>query len=215
VRTVAAVTAIASRERRTQAERSAGTRARLLDAAIECLHDLGYAGTSTPEIARRAGLSRGAQLHHFPTKAELVTSAIWHLFERRREEFLRAFAERDLATDPCDAAIDILWSMIAGPTFYVWLELAVAGRTDPELAEPVRHLTERLVAIVEQTFRDLFPPPSPPNPFYAVAPRFTLALLDGLALEGIHASDPHAHEPVLLALKGLARLVMPPSAVAR
>jgi AcrR family transcriptional regulator len=208
------VAAIATRERRTQAERSAATRARLLDAAIECLYDLGWARTSTPEIARRAGLSRGAQLHHFPTKAELVTSAIERLFERRREDFLRAFAARDAATDPVDAAIDILWSMVSGPTFYVWLELAVAARTEPELAEPVRALTERLVAIVERTFLELFPPPPSPNPFHAVAPRFAFALLDGLALEGILAADPHAHEPVLRALKSLARLVMPSGSTA-
>src|SRR5262252_1706823 len=97
---------VAGRERRTQAERSASTRGRLLDATISCLHDLGYAGTSTPEIARRARLSRGAQLHHFPTKAELVTNAVEYLFERRREEFLRAFRERPPGQPPAEAAID-------------------------------------------------------------------------------------------------------------
>ena len=203
---------IAGRERRTQAERSATTRARLLDATIECLHDLGYARTSTPEIARRAGLSRGAQLHHFPTKAELVTSAVEHLFGRRREEFLRAFRVRSVEQDPTDAAIDILWSMVSGPTFYVWLELVVAARTDRELRQPVAELTTRLVTLVEQTFRELFPPPEAPHPFYDVAPRFAFALLDGLALERIHADGPQAHAAVLQALKGLARLVMPPHA---
>jgi len=198
------------RERRTQAERSATTRVRLLDATIACLYDLGYAGTSTPEIARRAGLSRGAQLHHFPTKAELVTSAVEHLFARRHEEFLRAFHDRGPGRDPAAAAIDILWSMVSGPTFYVWLELTVAARTEAELLEPVAALTERLSTIIEQTFRELFPAPATPNPFYEVAPRFAFALLDGLAVERIHARDAAAHEPVLQALKGLARLVMPP-----
>lgn len=205
------VAIVRGRERRTQAERSARTRARLLDATIACLHDLGYARTSTPEIARRAGLSRGAQLHHFPTKAELVTSAVEHLFGRRREEFLRAFRGRAPEQDPTEAAIDILWSMVSGPTFYVWLELTVAARTEPDLREPVAALTERLTRIVEDTFRELFPAPAGPNPFYAVAPRFAFALLDGLALERIHADDPNAHTAVLQALKGLAHLVMPRS----
>ena len=203
------VATTAGRERRTQAERSALTRAQLLDATIECLHDLGYARTSTPEIARRARLSRGAQLHHFPTKTELVTSAVEHLFLRRREEFLRAFGERPSGSDPAEVAIDILWSMVSGPTFYVWLELTVAARTDPELRAPVAALTERLSRIIEETFRELFPAPEAPNPFFDVAPRFAFALLDGLAIERIHANDPHAHEPVLQALKALARLVMP------
>lgn len=198
-------------ERRTQAERSAATRGRLLDATIACVHDLGYARTSTPEIARRAGLSRGAQLHHFPTKAELVTSAVEHLFARRREEFLRAFRSRPSGQDPAAAAIDILWSMVSGDTFYVWLELTVAARTDPELREPMAALTARLGEIVEETFREVFPAPASPNPFFEVAPRFAFALLDGLALERIHARNPDAHEPVLHALKALARLVMPPT----
>ncbi|HXJ36914.1 MAG TPA: TetR/AcrR family transcriptional regulator [Candidatus Eisenbacteria bacterium] len=211
---MAAVASVVSKERRTQAERSATTRWRLLDAAIECLHDLGYARTSTPEIARRAGLSRGAQLHHFPTKAELVTSAIERLFERRREEFLRAFAARPAGSDPCETAIDILWSMVSGPTFYVWLELVVAARTDPELKEPVQELTERLEGIVATTFRELFPEPAEPNPFYGVAPRFAFALLDGLAVERLNARDTTAHEAVLVALKALARMVMPTGAPA-
>ncbi len=208
---MAQVATVAGRERRTQAQRSASTRARLLDATIECLHDLGYARTSTPEIARRAGLSRGAQLHHFPTKAELVTSAVEHLFTRRHEEFLHAFRARAPEQDPVEAAIDILWSMVSGPTFYAWLELSVAARTEPELREPVAALTARLATIIEETFRDLFPAPPAPNPFYAVAPRFAFALLDGLAVERLHAGDPDAHRPVLDALKALARLVMPPA----
>ena len=196
--------------RRTQAERSAATRARLLDATIDCVLDLGYARTTTVEIARRAGLSRGAQLHHFPTKAELVTAAVEHLFLRRQDEFVRAFATLPAEADRGRAAIDLLWSMVSGPTFYAWLELAVAARTDPELRERVAGLGERFVANVERTFRELFPPPAEPNPLFEVAPAFTFALLDGLALAKVLGSD-HPYAPqVLDTLKMLARLALPP-----
>ena len=66
-----------------QEERSAETRRRLLDATVACLFERGYAGTTTTEIASRAGVSRGAQLHHFPKKDELVVSALEHVFELR------------------------------------------------------------------------------------------------------------------------------------
>src|SRR5437762_2972866 len=102
--------ALTSRPRRTQEERSASTRVRLLDATIECLFELGYANTTTTEIARRAGLSRGAQLHHFPTKAELVITAVDHLFARRTAEFRAAFANLPAGVDRAAAAIDLLWS---------------------------------------------------------------------------------------------------------
>jgi hypothetical protein len=138
-----------------------------------------------------------------------VTSAVEHLFARRHAEFLQAFGNREPGQDPAAAAIDILWSLVSGSTFYVWLELTVAARTEPDLRDAVAGLTERLGAVIEETFRALFPAPAAPNPFYEVAPRFAFALLDGLALERIHARQPDAHEAVLQALKGLARLVMP------
>src|SRR5262245_66517292 len=79
--------------RRSQAERSAGTQARLLDATIDCLVELGWSGTSTTEVVRRAGVSRGAQVHHYPTKEDLVVAAVEHLCSRRMAEY-RATLER-------------------------------------------------------------------------------------------------------------------------
>src|SRR5205823_12845827 len=95
VRVTAGVMALSATAapRRAQAERRAETRGRLLDATLECLAELGYAGTTATEVVRRAGLSRGAQVHHFPTKAELVVAAVEHLFQRRHEEFRQAFAD--------------------------------------------------------------------------------------------------------------------------
>src|SRR5258705_10494928 len=101
--------------RRTQEQRSAATRARLLDATIACLDQLGYSRTTTTEIAERAGVSRGAQLHHFPTKAELVTTAVEHLFRRRDAEFRGPFRNPPGGPGPAAAARDPLWSMGCGP----------------------------------------------------------------------------------------------------
>jgi AcrR family transcriptional regulator len=92
----------------SRSEQSAATRARILDAAIDCLQELGYARTSTPEIARRAGVSRGGQIHQFPTKVELVTSAVERLLGRRRTEFIEAFARLPEGSDRAVAAIDLL-----------------------------------------------------------------------------------------------------------
>jgi AcrR family transcriptional regulator len=200
-----------ARPRRTQAERSAATRRLLLDATVDCLSRLGYARTTTTEIVERAGVSRGAQLHHFPTKAELVTTAVEHLFERRHEEFVEAMARLPAGADRAAAAIDLLWSMVSGPTFYAWLELAVAARTDPELRASVAALTERFGDTIRRTFPELFPPPHEPNPFYDVIPVFIFALMDGLALEGMILGPEVARAgQVLAAAKQLAHLVMPP-----
>lgn len=124
-------------ERRTQAERTAGTQAKLLDAAIECLVEIGFAKTSTQEIARRAGVSRGAQLHHFPTKESLVIAAVEHLVDRRLEEIL--------ATDPDpERGVEVLSEAFSGPLFHAALELWVAARTDPALHEAMLPLERRV-----------------------------------------------------------------------
>ena len=202
-----ASTIAARKTRRTQAERSALTRAQLLDATVECLSALGYARTTTTEIADRAGVSRGAQLHHFPTKAELVITAVGHLFDRRHAEFVEAIARLPAGAPRAAAAIDLLWRMVSGPTFYAWLEITVAARTDPELRAPVASLTARFMDTVRKTFADLFPAPVDPNPLYDVAPFFVFALMDGLALEKIVTDDPERIRSVLDALRSLASLV--------
>jgi AcrR family transcriptional regulator len=206
-----AVSMTAVRPRRTQAERSATTRAQVLDAAVACLFELGYARTSTTEIAERAGVSRGAQLHHFPTKAELVTAAVEHLFERRHQEFVTRMATLPAGADRAASAIDLLWSMFSGPTFYAWLELAVAARTDPELRAAVGGMSERFRDTIDTTFARLFPAPRQSNSFHAVAPHFVFALMDGLALSRIFAGDDSRRIEVLNALKGLSQLVLPPA----
>lgn len=122
-----------SRTGRTQEERSAAMRLRLLDATIDCLVEYGYAGTTTTKVADRAGVTRGAQVHHFPTKNDLVVSAIRYLAARRTE---LAFGELDRlreSADPIGDALDLLWEMHQGPVFSATVELWVASRTDPEL----------------------------------------------------------------------------------
>lgn len=128
-----------------QEERSAETRKRLLDATVSCLFERGYAGTTTTEIATRAGVSRGAQLHHFPKKDELVVSALEHVFELRLNEMSAAIANPPPGNreDRITTLIDMMWPMFKGPTFYAWLELVVASRTDPALNDAVRAAGER------------------------------------------------------------------------
>jgi AcrR family transcriptional regulator len=202
---------VVTRERRTQAQRRAATRVRLLNATVACLADIGYARTSTTEIVRRAGVSRGAQVHHFPTKADLVARALDHVFERRIGEFRAAFAQAPQDEHRAVAAIDLLWSMFEGPTFDAWLELAVAARTEPELQARLTAVTRRFRANVTQTFLELFPPPAAPDAVHAVAPNFILALLDGLALHRIADDDPASVTEVLDLAKSLARMFIPDS----
>jgi AcrR family transcriptional regulator len=117
-----------ARPRRTQEERSAETRARLLDATIASLVEVGYASTTTTAVCERAGVSRGAQVHHFPRKQDLVVAAVAHLAARRAAELRRrAEAVPDAnGADRIDALLELVTDAFGGPLFDAALELWVA-----------------------------------------------------------------------------------------
>src|SRR3954462_4676873 len=105
-------------------------RARVLEAPAELRVEKGSAGTSTTLVSERAGVSRGAQLHHFPTKQDLVVAAVQHVTEVRGTELAEA-AQR-LPTGPrrTRAVLQVLGDHFTSPVFTAALELWVAARTD-------------------------------------------------------------------------------------
>src|SRR3954470_12869646 len=157
---------------RTQQQRREETRGALLDAAVQSLIEVGFARTTTLEVQRRADVSRGALLHHFPSKAELLVAAVDHLAEMRARE-MKAFAsqlpperadrgdrpDREAAEhgDPAPggdprtgAVLGLLWQCFSGTFFKVSMELRTAARTDPDLRRVLtaaeRSLRDRIVA---------------------------------------------------------------------
>jgi AcrR family transcriptional regulator len=127
-----------------QEERTRAMRARLLEATVECLVERGFSGTSTTLVSERAGVSRGAQLHHFPTKNDLVVAAVEHLTEVRGAEL--AAAARALPRGPrrTRAVLEMLGDHFTSPVFTAALELWVAARTDATLLAAVAPLEQRV-----------------------------------------------------------------------
>lgn len=134
----------AASPRVSQEERTRTMRARLLDATVELLVERGFSGTSTTLVSERAGVSRGAQLHHFPTKNDLVLAAVEHLTGVRGTE-LAAAAER-LPTGPrrTRAVLQMLGDHFTSPVFTAALELWVAARSDVILLAAVAPLEQRV-----------------------------------------------------------------------
>ena len=117
-------------------------RARLLEATVECLVEHGWAGTSTTLVSQRAGVSRGAQLHHFPTKNDLVLAAVEHVTLAREDDL--DVLGRAGSPGRTRAVLDELAALYTGPLFTAALELWVAARTDPALHEAVVGLEARV-----------------------------------------------------------------------
>lgn len=127
-----------------QEQRSRAMRLRLLEATVECLVERGYSGTSTTLVSTRAGVSRGAQLHHFPTKNDLVVAAVEHLTVLRGAELADAVAGLPTGRRRTRAVLTMLGDHFASPVFTAALELWVAARTDEALLAAVGPLEQRV-----------------------------------------------------------------------
>src|SRR3954471_16462548 len=121
-------------QRRKQAQRSAATREALLDATLACLVEDGYANTTTARVAERAGLSRGAHLHHFQTRDTLLAAAADHLTRRRGEHLSAAVdALPPGGPDRIAQGLDLIFNSYNNPLYQATLDLWTHGRTDADL----------------------------------------------------------------------------------
>jgi AcrR family transcriptional regulator len=130
--------------------RAHATRLRLLDAAVEELLDRGYAGLTTPGVASRAGVSRGAQQNYFPRKATLVAAAVRHLATRQLDELREQLADVPVGSERVRAGLDVLYEQYSGRLFAAVVELALASRADSELQQVIQ-AEERTIAETMRT----------------------------------------------------------------
>ncbi|OYU35762.1 MAG: TetR family transcriptional regulator [Novosphingobium sp. PASSN1] len=121
---------------RWQQQKSARTRLRLVEAAIDCLVEGGYAGLTTQAVAERTGASRGSMHHHFPTRMDLVEAVVEHVFYQRMRLFLDDYLSnlaRSSEAEMLEIASAAHWRSVHSREYSAYLELAVAARTDTEL----------------------------------------------------------------------------------
>jgi len=172
---------MARRPRRSQEERSADTRARLRGATLETLLELGYARTSTVEICRRAGVSRGAMLHQYPTKTDLIIDTARHRFERARvemEQLALGFGRGELTID---AFIAGMWEQVFPiQSVVLTLETLVAARADPELDRVIGGFLADMLQGYEAVATTAFA-----GTGFSVEQRHVLVLLTACAVRGL------------------------------
>jgi AcrR family transcriptional regulator len=191
-----------ARKHRTQAERSERTRELLLDATVECLVELGYAHTTVQEICQRAGLSRGAQQHHFTTKADLMTSALEHLFARLSAQILDATAELPPGPERIEVGIDQLWKAYSGTLSTAAVELWVAARTDPELRRSLLPVDRALGHATLQFYREIIGTDVDEHSTETLL-LLTVNLIRGLALDAMIGGDAKRRTALLAEWKSL------------
>lgn len=179
-----------------QEERTRVMRQRLLDATVELLVERGWSGTSTTLVSQRAGVSRGAQLHHFPTKEALVVAAVEHLQQQRAIELAGAVSGLPPGRRRTRAVLDVMAGQFAGPLFAAALELWVAARTDPTLRASVGPLEQRIGRDVHRrTVEALGADESQPGVRELI--QATLDLIRGLGLANTISDDRARRDRIL------------------
>jgi AcrR family transcriptional regulator len=138
-----------------QQDRSRATRQRLLEAAVDSLAEIGWAGSTVAVIAARAGVSRGATQHHFPTREDLITAALDYSADIRISE-IRAEAAR-LPDGPgrTEAVVRLLAGVYTGPLFKAALQVWAVAASEPSLRAQIVPLEAKIAREAHQAALDL------------------------------------------------------------
>jgi AcrR family transcriptional regulator len=129
-------------DRPPKQDRSRATRQRLLEAAVACLAEHGWAGSTVSVVAERAGVSRGAAQHHFPTREDLFTAAVEYVAEERSTALRALFPHG--AADDRRTVVAALVDLYTGPLFRAALHLWVAASNEDQLRPRVTELEARV-----------------------------------------------------------------------
>ena len=187
-----------------QSERREKTRGKILDAAVRVLVEHGYAATSTTRIVEEAGVSRGAMLHHFPHKAQLMQAVLRRVLQVREEAFVSVLERARQEDDSVGAVMDAFWEAVGVEEAFVpWLELTVAARTDSDLHEILAEAAEDLERVIMGHFRRLFDTDDQPE-VAELFSEFGISVLLGLAMRQLIRPSPERKEAVLSAVKWVA-----------
>lgn len=171
----------------TRKEQRAQTHERLLDATIRCLVTYGYARTTTQRIQDEAGVSRGALLHHFGSKSELLVAAIHHIAEIRLRRVTELVADLGEGPEALEDLVLAIRQAMTGPPFQAAIELWAASRTDDQLRAALLPAERKLGAALRALFERFSGIPDPDESQTAF--ETLMALVRGLELTRLMRSD--------------------------
>ncbi len=193
-----------------QSIKSAQTRGRLIEATIQCMVRLGYAKTTTPQVAAEAGMSRGAMLHHFENSATLIRATIIELHERRLRAFRRASETNE---HEATTLVNAYWRQLQRPAFIAFQELALAARTDTDLALIMRPLQAEYRERFNNEAIRLFPEWQSDPDHFAQAMALSQTMMEGMAISLMTgALEEKMVDPLLQSLEEQIRSMRPPTA---
>ncbi len=192
-----------------QARKSEATRNQIINAAIHCIVESSYSNTTTMKIAERAGLSRGAMLHHFPSKIDIIRAVVDYLHKKRLEGFRRAIHEIPEGADRVRLAVRSYWQNVNHPLYVAIFELAVAARTDDDLKQILHPAQRDFDKAWYDTAWDLFPEWHSDPEAFDLALNLTQQLMEGMSISHFTHARENDQEALLDHLEDQVRRLKP------
>jgi len=169
------------RRRTWRTKKASNTRFRILEAALDCLVEIGFTNTSIATIAAKAGLSRGAVQFHFPTKSAAMEAVTNHILQRRLDMYRADMAKIPASQDFLEHAIHAYWKQVTRPEFIAQQEIALAARTDLALAGTLSKAYREYIVRSREPFLTEFPAWKSTRAHYETSANFAQYLIEGMA----------------------------------
>ena len=196
-------------ERRSQEQRSNEMTEKLRTATIQLIAEVGYVNTNTVNISRRAGVSRGALLHHYANKSDLVidaTSKMWNYSVLATQLLCKKLTHREM---DIDAFVDGLWRESFDETYVsVTIDIMIAARGDKKLAQHLDTSLAEMFTAYRAAAAVLFKNAGLNAAQQEVAMTVIVSLLRGLRVQEMMRPDAELAEAVRKALKLLLQTAL-------
>jgi AcrR family transcriptional regulator len=190
-------------KRRSQAERSREMRQRLLEAASVVLRRNGYAGLRTEEVSRIAGVSRGAQLHHFPTKESLVLATTEYIFKASTDRGVARATAALASSDPLEEIVRDGMEFFFSDDFLVLLDLVLMGEKNRKIREHIYSVARTHRPAVEEAWVKVLQRSGLERAQAETVLWLTLSVVRGLAIRSLWQPDPKRFRGLLDEWKAL------------
>ena len=175
-----------------QAEKSEKTRTAVMEATIQCFIDLGYTNTTVTKIADTAGVSRGAMMHHFDSRFDIIKASVHYLTDKRLAEFRELITEaqgdtggNEVNEETLHTTVNAMWKFFHLPSYIAFQELLIAARSDSELSKVMTPAQKEFDSRITNSIRALFPAWENLKPTQEVLTDLFFYTLQGMAISKI------------------------------
>jgi AcrR family transcriptional regulator len=189
--------------KRRQQIRSVETRVRLIQATLDEIFEVGYHAATTQDIAARANISRGALLHHFPVRADLVLAAMEELLEDGTRQIKAVADEVQAGQGSLESFVEFLWRLFSGRFFYLSLEMITEARNDAELRERMIPVVKRFHQALDDIWSAFCDPAKRPPPQAQLILNLTLCLVRGMGVQTVLRPEPSYYRELIEAWTAL------------